>query len=115
MTILVHQELRVPSKVMMVLIRPSTSTPSTVPKHVTGAAGEQGAADDDRGDGVQFHADGEQRVAGLDVERTAARPSAEQKPLIVYTAIFVRPTGRPISSADCSLPPIAYTLRPKRV
>ena len=40
---------------------------------------------------------------------------AEQKPLIAYTAIFVRPTGRPISFALASFPPMAYTLRPKRV
>ena len=48
------------------------------------------------------------------------RPAkAEQKPLKMYTSIFVRSTGRPMRRADCSflpsLPPIAYKVRPKRV
>ena len=34
MTILVHHELSVPSKVMSVWIMPSTSTPSTDAEHV---------------------------------------------------------------------------------
>src|SRR6187455_2403818 len=33
--------------------------------------------------------------------------SAEQNPLSAYTTTFVVPTGRPISAADCSLPPSA--------
>src|SRR5690606_31731234 len=41
--------------------------------------------------------------------------SAEQKPLSAYTCTRVRSTGRPIRCADCTLPPIAYTVRPKRV
>jgi hypothetical protein len=41
--------------------------------------------------------------------------SAEQNPLIVCTSTLVDSTGKPINRADCSFPPIAYTVRPKRV
>ncbi len=41
--------------------------------------------------------------------------SAEQNPLKAYTLICVAATGSPISRAEASLPPSAYTQRPKRV
>ena len=42
-------------------------------------------------------------------------PIDAQKPLMTYTPILIRGTGRPISTADGSLPPMAYTVRPNRV
>ncbi len=42
-------------------------------------------------------------------------PSAAQKPLSAYTPTMVGTTGSPISTADCSLPPMAYTVRPNWV
>src|SRR5438309_9256453 len=40
---------------------------------------------------------------------------AEHSPLNAYADTLVRDTGSPINVADCSLFPIAYSVRPKRV
>ena len=68
MTILVHQELSVPSKVMMRLDHAQHEHAEHGADHVPGAAGQQRAADDDGGDRVEFHADRVQRR-----RRTACR------------------------------------------
>jgi len=51
------------------------------PEHGADAPGQEGAPDDDGGDGVQFKAKAAVRVAGLGVERVNDPPSAEPSPL----------------------------------
>ena len=84
-------------------------------EHVSHATAEQGAADDHRGDDVELGADAVAGVAGTRVGGEDQAAQAAATPLTTYTRTLVRATSRPISRADCSSPPMAYTVRPKRV
>ena len=79
MKIFVHHELSVPSNVISVWIMPSTSTPSDGAEHVARPAGEQRAADDDRGDRVEFHADASEPQPGQRVEAQQDRRRARSR------------------------------------
>ena len=109
MAIFVHHELSVPWNEMIVWIETEDEHAERAsPDDVPDAAGEQRAADDDRGDRVELHADGVQAVAGEHVEgeQQAAERGAEAADHVDADLRAGRPR-RPISSAELSLPPMA--------